>query len=120
MRSASVRSATGDTVGAVVDARRAASLYASYPAQRPPLMIFRACCHGLLAGLAGKAGSGVPAAEGTPQADEAMVILHRAFAGGYRDPNHLRMEPGLDPLRSRDDFRLLMMDQTFPPEPFAP
>jgi hypothetical protein len=48
-----------------------------------------------------------------------MAILHQAFAGGYFDPDHLRTEHGLDRLRLRGDFRLLMMDQTFPPEPFA-
>jgi hypothetical protein len=48
-----------------------------------------------------------------------MAILDQAFAGGYRAPGLLRVEPGLDPLRSRDDFRLLMLDQAFPAEPFA-
>jgi hypothetical protein len=119
MRSASVRSATGDAPGAAANARRAASLYATHPPLWPEWAISRACCHGLLASLAGKEGSGVAAAEEASQADEAMVILHQAFAGGYRDADHLRVEPGLDPLRSRDDFHLLMSDQTFPAEPFA-
>jgi len=32
----------------------------------------------------------------------------------------VRIESALDPLRSRDDFRLLMMDLAFPAEPFTP
>ena len=99
---------------------RAAALYAGHPPGRGEPAIFRACCRGSLAGLAGKAGSGISAAEGPAHAEEAMAILRRAVAGGYRDPDHLRVEPGLDPLRSRDDFRLLMMDLAFPDEPFAP
>ena len=92
------------------------------PAIHPPSgepAIFRACCHGSLAGLAGAAGSGISAAEAASQAEEAMAILRRAVAGGYRDVDHLRVEPGLNPLRTRDDFQLLMMDLAFPAEPFA-
>jgi hypothetical protein len=38
---------------------------------------------------------------------------------GYRNRIGLRLESALDPLRSRDDFQLLMMDLAFPAEPFA-
>ena len=110
--------AAGDLAGAAAMARRAAALYAAHPPHNEPA-IFHACCHGALAGLAGKAGSGVPAEEGPSHAEQAMAILRRVNASGYRDPDLLRVEPGLDPLRSRDDFRLLMMDQIFPAEPFV-
>jgi hypothetical protein len=33
--------------------------------------------------------------------------------------NELRIESALDSLRSREDFRLLMSDLTFPADPFA-
>jgi hypothetical protein len=33
---------------------------------------------------------------------------------GYRSRDAYRNEDALDPLRDRDDFRLLMMDQTMP------
>jgi hypothetical protein len=39
---------------------------------------------------------------------------------GYRAVNAYRTEDALDPLRSRDDFPLLMIDLEFPSEPFAP
>jgi hypothetical protein len=48
-----------------------------------------------------------------------MAVLHQAVAMGYRNPRAYRAESALDPLRSRDDFRLLMMDVSFPAEPFA-
>jgi hypothetical protein len=38
---------------------------------------------------------------------------------GYRNAPAWRTEPARDPLRSRDDFRLLMMDVAFPAEPSA-
>jgi hypothetical protein len=48
-----------------------------------------------------------------------MAILRRVGAGGFRDPDLLRVEPGLSVLSARPDFRLLMMDLHFPAEPFA-
>ena len=48
-----------------------------------------------------------------------MALLHEAVAMGYRDPDALRTEDALDPLRDRLDFRLLLMDLCFPAEPFA-
>jgi serine/threonine-protein kinase len=118
LRSGSVRAAAGDLAAAAADYRRAAALYANHPPVEQHA-ILRACCHGALAGLASKNGSGLPPAEATAQANEAMAILRQAVAGGYRDIDHLRVEPGLQPLSSRDDFRLLLMDQAFPVEPFA-
>ena len=69
--------------------------------------------------LAGHAGSGVSAAEGLNHATRAMQWLGLAVAMGYRNANQLQIEAALDPLLSRDDFRLLMMDLAFPAGPFA-
>ena len=38
---------------------------------------------------------------------------------GYRNTNAYRTEDALDPLRGREDFKLLMMDLTFPAEPLG-
>jgi tetratricopeptide (TPR) repeat protein len=118
LRLGSVRATAGDLAGAAAILRLAEALYAAHPPHNEPA-IFHACCHGALAGLAGKAGSGLTAEEGASHAEKAMAILQQVSASGYLDPDLLRVEPGLDPLRSRDDFRLLMMDQAFPAEPFA-
>ena len=48
-----------------------------------------------------------------------MADLRRAVDTGYRDAAEFRREPALDPLRGRDDFRLIMMDVAFPEQPFA-
>jgi hypothetical protein len=77
-----------------------------------------ACARAALAGLASRAGSGVSAAEAASEADVAMALLHKAVALGYRSPDIFRTEDALDPLRGRDDFRLLLMDLAMPADPF--
>jgi hypothetical protein len=67
----------------------------------------------------GMPGSGVGAAEGRAEAHRAMEWLRQAIAGGYRKPTVLQTDSDLDPLRSRPDFQLLMMDLEFPYDPFA-
>ncbi len=79
-----------------------------------------ASAHASLSALAGQAGSGVSTAEATSEADAAMTMLHKAVATGYHTADAYRTEDALDPLRSRDDFRLLLMDLEFPAAPFAP
>ena len=113
------RGELGDPAGAADDARRALGM--SQGLSPAPWNLFEtACCHAALAGLAGRAGSGVSAAEGSEEATRAMGWLRRAVGVGYRNANEVRIESALDPLRSRDDFRLIMMDLAFPAEPFAP
>ena len=48
-----------------------------------------------------------------------MDALRQAVAAGYRDFGSMRVNTDLDPLRDRDDFRLLMMDLAMPADPFA-
>jgi serine/threonine-protein kinase len=78
-----------------------------------------ACGYATLAGIAIKPGSGMTAAEGRPAADQAMQWLHRAVARGYRNVAVMQRDHDLDPLRSRADFQLLMMDLQFPNDAFA-
>jgi hypothetical protein len=49
-----------------------------------------------------------------------MAALRRSVAAGYRNLPSLRADPDLDPLRSRLDFRMLLLDAAFPDDPFAP
>ncbi len=110
----------GDRAGAAAEARRALEMCAGLPLRSIWDLFETACCHAALAGLAGRAGSGVSASEGEEHAARAMERLGRAVTVGYRNANELRIETALDPLRSRDDFRLLLMDVAFPSGPFAP
>jgi hypothetical protein len=45
--------------------------------------------------------------------------LRRALERGYRNVNLIRKDPDLDPLRSRPDFQALLLDLSFPADPFA-
>jgi hypothetical protein len=110
----------GDPAGAAVDGRRALSLCDGLSLGSVWDLFEAACCHAALAGLAGKAGSGVSVAEGEIEAAKAMEFLHRALAMWHGHATELRLESALDPLRSREDFQLLMMDVAFLAEPFAP
>jgi hypothetical protein len=61
----------------------------------------------------------VSAADAAGEADAAMVLLRKVVAMGFRNAAAFRTEDALDPLRGRDDFRLLMMDLATPADPFA-
>ncbi len=111
--------AQGDRAGAAADFRRATGLYAAEPSLDGEHRYLFGCARAALSALAGRAGSGVSAAEAVTEADAAMALLLRAVAMGYRNPDSFRTADALDPLRSRDDFKLLMMDLAMPAEPFA-
>src|SRR5262249_11719910 len=92
--------------------RQAVALYDALPSWLREFRSLSACAHAALGGLADQAGPGVSAAEAASEAETAVARLHQAVAMGYRNAD------ALDPLRDRDDFRLLMMDLAFPAEPF--
>ena len=43
-------------------------------------------------------------------ADRAMDMLRDAVAKGYKGPPHVKTDPDLDTLRSREDFQKLLGD----------
>jgi len=108
-----------DLAAAAADTRRALALYEGGPPQRPAEWFELACCHALLADLAGRDGSGVATADASSEAEAAMALLTRAAGMGYRGAALYRTESALDRLRRRDDFGLLMMDLAMPADPFA-
>jgi serine/threonine-protein kinase len=65
------------------------------------------------------ASSTIVSADRQAHVDRAIVALRRAAAAGMRNGALWRRDPDLDPLRSRPDFQLLMMDLEFPDDPFA-
>jgi serine/threonine-protein kinase len=71
-----------------------------------------ACGQSLLSGIAASAD------EGRAEADEAMASLRRAVASGWRNAAWMQIDPDLAPIRSRPDFRLLVLDLAFPADPF--
>jgi serine/threonine-protein kinase len=110
------RRAMSDPGGAAADFRLALGLYNGLPSRSGEQWFLCACSHAALAGLA---GAGVSAGEALSEADAAVAILRKAAGVGYRNFDGYRNEDALDPLRARDDFKLLMMDLAFPAEPFA-
>jgi hypothetical protein len=99
--------------------REAVEIFERLPILRPLDCNNLACHYATLASIAIMPGSGMTAAEGRAAADQAMHWLHRAVARGYRNVASMRKDPAFDPLRSRPDFQLLMMDLVMPDDPFA-
>jgi tetratricopeptide (TPR) repeat protein len=109
----------GRPVQAAAAVRRAVSLLEQLPTLEPIDCYNLACGHAKLAHVAALSGSGMSAVEGQAEAERAMQLLHRAHARGYRNVAVMQRDHDLDPLRSRDDFRALMMDLAMPDDPFA-
>ncbi len=99
------RNAIGDTAGAADDARRALKLCDERPRRTAKSYFQAACCHAVLAGLAGRNGSGISPDEGKAHADQAMALLRHETS--YRE-FELRTAPALLALRERDDFKTLL------------
>jgi serine/threonine protein kinase len=118
LRSGQVKLAAGDIPGAVADFRLALAARESLPDRSGELGMFEAGCHAMLSHVAGMKDSGVPAGERQVEAEKAMEVLRRVIAEGFR-AHELHGESSLEPLRTRPDFRLLMMDADFPARPFA-
>lgn len=72
-----------------------------------------------LAKLAEISISQFPTSESSLEADWAMTLRHQAVSEVYRDSSAIGTEAGLDSLRARGDFQILMMDLRFPLHPFA-
>jgi eukaryotic-like serine/threonine-protein kinase len=119
LRFGQVREAEGDAAGAAADWSRAIALFQAIPGLSGEFTFVHGCCRASLARLAGNAGAGISLSEGETEAAKAIALLRRAVATGYRDPSTYRNETALDPLRNREDFKLLMMDLAMPKEPFA-
>ncbi len=79
-----------------------------------------ACSQSLLSGAVVEAGSGLTVAAGRAEADKAMERLRLAIAAGWSQAALMRTDTDLDPIRSRSDFQLLIMDLVWPIDPFAP
>jgi tetratricopeptide (TPR) repeat protein len=97
-----------DPAGAAAGARRALDLFNGLPSGSGQQWFEKACCHALLAGLAGQNGSGVSAAEAKTEADQAMALLRKAVDAGYRIAGNFHMDSALDPLRKREAFKKLI------------
>jgi tetratricopeptide (TPR) repeat protein len=78
-----------------------------------------ACCYSQLSLLSDHAATPATFLERVALADRAMDALRRAVAAGFSDFGLMDRDKDLDPLRGRADFKALVLDRGFPPNPFA-
>jgi eukaryotic-like serine/threonine-protein kinase len=110
----------GRLAGAVAAFREAITVLDGLASPGPTEFYDTACNQSLLSALAPEIGSGLSDADGRAEADKAMASLRRAVAAGWSQAAQMRVDTDLDPLRSRADFGLLLLDLACPNEPFAP
>jgi hypothetical protein len=106
----------GDAVSTL---RRVVAFGEGIPSSYAKTLNYLAECHALLGRAAGVPGSGLPSGERPVELGRAMEMLRRAIAAGYWDVAWMRRDPDLDPLRSRADFQVLLLDLAFPADPFT-
>jgi len=104
---------------AILAFRNAIDILEGLANPRPGDLYDIACCQSLLSGAAVEAGSGLTVAAGRAEADKAMERLRRVIAAGWSQADLMRTDTDLDPIRSRPDFQLLIMDLVWPIDPFA-
>jgi hypothetical protein len=109
----------GRLAEAVGPLRRAAALREAIPTLNLGARYELARDHALLASAAADPHSGLSATDAAAEADRAMAALHLAVAAGYRNLADMQGDRDLDPLRSREDFKLLIMDLAMPTDVFA-
>jgi serine/threonine protein kinase len=78
-----------------------------------------ACFRSLLLGIAAQPGSGLSASEVNSLGAQAVETLRRAVVAGLSDVAFMRRDTDLNPLRSRPDFQMFLLDLAFPEDAFA-
>jgi hypothetical protein len=78
-----------------------------------------ACAYSRLSTLGESSASPPTSRAHGDMAVRAMDTLGRALAAGMTDYALMDRDRDLDPLRERPDFRALVLDRSFPSQPFA-
>jgi eukaryotic-like serine/threonine-protein kinase len=105
--------ASGDTAGALNSFEQAVTVLRKKKRLNADEMYGEACALAQIYALVGPGERAMIAGDGS------VRLLRQALAAGFRDTKSLRESHDLDPLRSRPDFRLLMMDLAMPSDPFV-
>jgi serine/threonine protein kinase/tetratricopeptide (TPR) repeat protein len=119
LRVGQVQQTENDIAGAAAHWRRAVVFAEAVPAATGEVVFLEAACHAALSSIALLEGIPTSAILKEAEVNRAMTLLRRAVVLGYRDLNVYRTESTIDPLRERDEFRMLMMDLAMPADPWA-
>jgi tetratricopeptide (TPR) repeat protein len=119
LRDGQVQYSENEVAGADAHWRRAVAVAEAVPASTGEVVFLNAACHAALSSIALLEGTPMSAILRDAEAGRAMTLLRQAVKMGYRDLNVYRTESTIDPLRERDEFRMLMMDLAMPADPWA-
>ena len=84
---------------------------------RAGLLLHDLACSHVLWSAAGREGAIGPA-EREARTRRAIAVLRRAVMAGHADLRQIRRDLVLDPLRRRRDFQEMILDLSFPADPF--
>jgi tetratricopeptide (TPR) repeat protein len=118
---ATVRAAAGRPGEALANIRRAEQIVGRLPDIEPYTLLCMARAYAQYSAAARRGEGDLPPAdqaECKAYADRAVAALRRAVTAGFADVAKLRRDTDLDPLRPRRDFQELLMDLSFPADPF--
>jgi serine/threonine-protein kinase len=97
--------------------RRAEEMLKRTPQVRPGTLLHDLACSHILWSAAGREGAIAPP-EREVRTQRAIAALRRSVVAGSSDLGQIRRDVVLDPLRSRRDFQEMIMDLSFPADPF--
>jgi hypothetical protein len=120
---ATVRAAGGRPGEALANIQRAEQIVGRFPDIEAYTLVCMARAYAQYSATARRGARDLPPtdrAECNAYADRAMATLRRAVAAGFAEVAMLRRDIDLDPLRLRRDFQELLLDLSFPADPFQP
>jgi hypothetical protein len=116
-----VRAAAGQPREALANIQRAEQIVGRFSEIEPYTFLYMARAYAQYSAAARRDQRdllGADLVESEAYADRAVATLRRAITAGFVDVALLRRDTDLDPLRPRRDFQELLMDLSFPADPF--
>jgi hypothetical protein len=115
------QAAAGDPDEALIAIRKAEEIAGRSP-HVPSNTFYNLACAYAQCSAAARRGEGdldpTERAASEDDANRAVAALRRAVAAGFANVPLIRRDVDLDPLRPRRDFQLVLLDLTFPDDPF--
>ena len=116
---ATEQAAAGQLDQALANIRKAERIAEQFPEVDQALVLYNvSCAYSQCSAAARRGGEDLGPGGRDAYADRAMAALRRAVAAGYPNVPLIRRDIDLHPLRPRRDFQELLMDLSFPADPF--